>query len=41
MAGQGRKVIAEAETVGQKNVGALLAELLTVECLAKQYIAYP
>ena len=41
MAGQGRKVIAEAEAVGQKNIGALLAELLPVECLAKQYIAYP
>ena len=41
MACKSWQVIAEAEAVGKEHIGALLAKLLAIECLAKQYIANP
>ena len=41
MLGQRRQVVAEAEAVGQEDVRPLGAELLPVERLSEQHIAYP
>ena len=38
---QRRHGVGETEAVGQEHVGALLAELLAVERLAQQHVAYP